>query len=65
MYIKENVYRLLAVLLIIIFTGCLFLTITFLKNKADQATSPSQATVTAGAFNFDQKTLNAVLKKVQ
>lgn len=65
MFIKENVYRLLTVLLIIIFAAGLFFTVKFLKKKASQATNPSQAVISANEFNFDPKTLDAVLKKVQ
>ncbi len=65
MYIKENILRLISLLLIIIFAGALIFSIKFLKNQAQIATNPSPEVMASGALNIDQKTLDSVLKKVQ
>lgn len=65
MYVKENIFRLIVILLIVVFAGVLFFTVRFLKKQSNIATNPSDEVISAGALNFDQKTFDAVLKKVQ
>lgn len=64
MYIKENIVRLIIILMVIIFAGGVFLSITFFKKELSMATSPSQDIVKNNSMNFDKETYDKVLKKL-
>lgn len=64
MYIKKHTFNLLIILLVIIFAGVSFFTFKFLENEAKIATNPNDKVINSGALNFDQKTLDTVLKKL-
>lgn len=65
MSIKENVFKLMLVFVIVTFVGVLFFTITFLKVEINKATNPSAEVTKSGGVDFNQKAFDAVLKKVQ
>lgn len=65
MYIKKNIFILVIILLIIIFIGAIFFTFRFLKKEANVASNPTTEVINSNILNFDQKTLDTVLKKLQ
>jgi len=64
MYIKENIVRLIIILMVIIFAAGVFLMITFFKKELSMATSPSQDVIKNNSMDFDKETYDKVLKKL-
>ena len=65
MYLKENIIRLIIILMVIVFAAGAFFTVTFFKKELNLATNPSKEIVKGNSGSFDFETYQEVLKKLQ
>ena len=65
MYIKENIVRLIIILMIILFAGGAFFMARFFKNQFNIATNPSKEVVSSNSGGFDFDIYQEALKKLQ
>ncbi len=64
MYIQERLYKIIVLLLVLVFGAGLFFAFRFFQKEIKIATEPSAETITQNTFNFDYDTFEKVLKKV-
>lgn len=61
---KENFFKIITLILIIIFCGGLFFTIRFFKKEIGMVTGPSKDVLKTNSSEFDNATYQAVMKKL-
>lgn len=64
MFIKESIYRIIIIAMIVFFAAGLFITVRFLRQSARLATSPNEATLKTANGQFNQKAYDEVIKRL-
>jgi len=65
MYIKENIVRLIVILMVIFFAAGAFFMVRFFRKEFSIATNPSKEVISSNSGGFDFDTYQEALKKIQ